>query len=130
MTMGRGGRGPGVVELSPKSGGGFTVQDLFSFNGPESFGFYEGIASDSAGNLYSASPVDGGGCDNSGCGFVYKLSPGSPHWTATKLATFHGWDGAHPIGGVILDSKGNLYGVTYYRDPGLKGAGLVFQITP
>jgi hypothetical protein len=78
----------------------------------------------------SANPkvkTSGGG---TGFGFIYKLSPGSSRWTGTKLATFHGWDGVYPIGGVILDSKGNLYGATYYRDPGFKGAGVVFQVTP
>jgi uncharacterized repeat protein (TIGR03803 family) len=132
MTMGRGGRGPGVVELSPKSGGGFTARDLYSFEGPQSLQSYEGLVFDSAGNLYSASEYGGAGScgDDFTCGFVYKLSPGSSRWTATKLATFHGWNGADPVGGVIMDSKGNLYGVTYYRDPGLKGAGVVFQITP
>jgi uncharacterized repeat protein (TIGR03803 family) len=132
MTMGRGGRGgAGVVELSPKSGGGFTARDLYSFDGPQLLQSYEDLVFDSAGNLYSASQYGGAnGGGGTGFGFIYKLSPGSSRWTGTKLATFHGWDGVYPIGGVILDSKGNLYGATYYRDPGFKGAGVVFQVTP
>jgi uncharacterized repeat protein (TIGR03803 family) len=129
-TMGTSGRGgEGVFELSPGSGGTFTGRTLFFFE-QGSGQSYQELVFDSKGNLYSASTTGGGNCEDGGCGFVYKLSPGSPRWTGTKLATFHGWDGARPIGGVTMDGKGNLYGVTFTRNPGLSGVGLVFQITP
>lgn len=129
MTMGRGGRGgAGIVELSP-SGGGFTAHKLYSFAGTQILQPYEGLVFDSAGNLYSASNIGGSSaCSGEGCGFVYRLTPGSTHWTATKLTSMNFADGANPVGGVILDSKGNVYGVTFAG--GAKHGGVVFEITP
>ncbi len=129
MTMSRGDHGgAGVVELSP-SNGTFTTHNLYSFAGPQVQQPYEGLVFDPAGNLYSASSVGGNSACSEGCGFVYKLTPGSPHWTATKLASMNFADGAEPVGGVILDSKGNVYGVTF-QGGGAKSAGLVFEVTP
>ena len=39
-----------------------------------------------------------------------------------------GADGGFPVGGVILDSKGNLYGTT--NGGGASGAGVVFKVDP
>jgi uncharacterized repeat protein (TIGR03803 family) len=129
MTMGRGGRGgAGVFELSPQSRGGFTGHKLYSFRGSQTLQGYEELVFDSAGNLYSASFAGEGKCRNSGCGFIYELSPASSHWTGARLARMHGTDGATPIGGVILDSKGNLYGAAFRG--GSDRSGVVFQITP
>jgi uncharacterized repeat protein (TIGR03803 family) len=130
MTMSRGGNGgAGVFELSPASGGKFKGHILHSFPGQQLLQVYEGVVFDSAGNLYSASYHGPSGCVSSDCGFVYKLSPGSSHWTASRLGVMHGSNGADPIGGVILDSKGNLYGATWSGGANKTG-GIVFRITP
>ncbi len=71
---------------------------------------------DDAGNLYGTT-VGGGSADDcgygsvfSGCGTVFKLAPNG---TETVLHVFTGGsDGAYPIGGLIADSAGNLYGTT------------------
>ncbi|MGA8867151.1 MAG: choice-of-anchor tandem repeat GloVer-containing protein [Candidatus Sulfotelmatobacter sp.] len=39
-----------------------------------------------------------------------------------------GTDGVEPLGGLIFDSAGNLYGTT--ADGGAANAGTVFEITP
>ncbi len=60
-----------------------------------------------------------------GLGTVYKLTPSG---TETVLHSFAGGsDGATPFGGVILDSKGNLYGTT--TDGGSSSAGIVFKVS-
>lgn len=81
--------------------------DLYSFSGgAKDGGSPTGIALDSAGNIYGAASFDGG----YGFGTVYKLSPDG---TLTVLHSFSGTsDGAYPTGPVLLDSAGNLYGLT------------------
>jgi uncharacterized repeat protein (TIGR03803 family) len=81
---------------------------------------------DKAGKLYGTTIAGGSGW---GCGVVYKLAP-SPKvkWTYTVLHTFSGYDGAQPDANLILDSQGNLYGIT--ATGGANGAGVVFELTP
>ena len=73
------------------------------------------LAADSAGNLYGTTAQGGTGtlCTN-GCGTVFELSPlAGGKWKETILYSFTGGsDGKNPYGGVILDSKGDLYGTT------------------
>lgn len=126
MTMARGGNGgSGVFKLNPATG---ATETLFSFKGPQILQPYEGLVFDTAGNLYSSSDVGGGNCENGGCGFIYKLSPGASHWTSTLLATLNGGNGAYPEGGVVLDSAGNIYGTAFSGGSGKDG--VVFEITP
>ena len=65
---------------------------------------------------------------SNGCGVVFKLKPKSDGtWTESVLHKFKGgFDGAAPVGGVILDKAGNLYGTTEALGAG--GAGDVFQL--
>lgn len=44
------------------------------------------------------------------------------------LHSFTGADGQYPVGRLILDVAGNLYGMTFYG--GAFGAGAVFELTP
>jgi uncharacterized repeat protein (TIGR03803 family) len=79
-----------------------------------------GVVSDSAGNLYGSAPLGGA----SGWGTVYKLTPAG---VETTLYTFSGGtDGAEPLGGVVRDSAGNLYGTTY--GGGAHGYGAVYKL--
>jgi len=82
-----------------------------------------GVVFDQAGNLYGT--TDYGGAE--GVGTVYELSPdGKGGWKETILHTFtDGKDGGHP-GDLIIDSSGNLYGVT----SGHKTYGSVFKMSP
>jgi hypothetical protein len=46
------------------------------------------------------------------CGLIFKLAPQkNGRWQYSVLHTFHGPEGADPYG-VILDSKGNIFGAT------------------
>jgi uncharacterized repeat protein (TIGR03803 family) len=75
-----------------------------------------GLIRDPAGNLYGTTLVGGLilGCTQSstGCGTVFKLDGTG---IETVLYSFTGWaDGAIPLGGLIRDPAGNLYGTTQY----------------
>jgi uncharacterized repeat protein (TIGR03803 family) len=102
---------------------------LYSFTGaPDGAAPEAGLARDTAGNLYGTTPAGGA----NGNGTVFKLSPpkqqGAP-WTEEVLYSFGtGADGAAPVGGVILDTAGNLYGTT--SAGGTSGDGTIFQLTP
>jgi uncharacterized repeat protein (TIGR03803 family) len=84
------------------------------------------MAFDSSGNLYSASYDNNSGTCQ--CGFVYELSPGASKWTATTLANMNGNNGANPVGGVVIDGSGNLYGATL--SGGANKLGVVYEVTP
>jgi uncharacterized repeat protein (TIGR03803 family) len=84
------------------------------------------LLSDSAGNLYGTTRFSSTGCQ---CGAVFKLTAesdgrGSYH----VIHLFRGPDGATPVGSLILDSSGNLYGTTEYG--GAHGNGTVFELSP
>jgi len=71
---------------------------------------------------------------NSGCGTVFKLAPDGEE---TVVFRFRGaGSGDYPVGGLIEDAAGNLYGTTMYG--GTKesnefcggGCGTVFEVAP
>ncbi len=124
-----GGGGCGVVyELSP-SNGGWTETVLYTFNGSLGSGAnpYGGVIFDPAGNLYgTASGFTFFGTDN-----VFELSPSGSGWTQTVLSNFGPYGGSQPyspLAGLIRDSAGNLYGMTYQG--GSPGLGTVYSVSP
>jgi len=97
-----------VFELSPAGNGSWTETILYSFD--TSFGAYpSALTLDARGNLYGTTAFGG----NYGFGTVFELTPATgAGWTQTVLHTFTGQtDGGFP-NGVILDSAGNLYGIS------------------
>ena len=61
-----------------------------------------------------------------GCGTVFEIAPDG---TMTLLHKFkESKDGANPMGGLVPDNSGNLYGTAYQG--GQYGFGTVFEITP
>jgi uncharacterized repeat protein (TIGR03803 family) len=81
-----------------------------------------GLIADSAGNLYGT--TSGGGTNHKGT--VFALSPNG---TETILHNFgSGNDGQTPLGSLIFDSFGNLYGTT--SAGGTYGNGMVFELSP
>jgi uncharacterized repeat protein (TIGR03803 family) len=66
---------------------------------------------DHAGNLYGVAAQGGTGGEDGG---VFELTPSNGGWTEADIYVFQGprSDGGVPLGGVILDSAGNLYGTT------------------
>ena len=98
---------------------------LYSFTGGDDGGYpFGGLLQDSAGNLYGATNSGG----SAGAGVVFKLDREGHE---TVLHTFTGADdGAYPIGDLIQDPAGNLYGTTSYGGAGGAGAGVVYKLDP
>jgi uncharacterized repeat protein (TIGR03803 family) len=127
-----------VFKLTPSSGGGWTESILYRFTGGADGIFPNGSPIfDSAGNLYGAT-IEGGntGCQVSGCGTVFKLTPSSGgNWTESVLYAFTGGNDQGPGTALIFDSTGNLYGTTSggpTENPLLpcQYCGTVFELTP
>ncbi|MGB9031721.1 MAG: choice-of-anchor tandem repeat GloVer-containing protein [Acidobacteriaceae bacterium] len=102
------------------------------------------LVSDAQGNLYGAT-MDGGiyppMCDSGGrgCGTVYELLRAADgRWKERILHRFAQFknDGELPIGGPVMDAKGNLYGTTAQggsvRNSGqcLVGCGVIYELSP
>jgi uncharacterized repeat protein (TIGR03803 family) len=104
---------------------------LHSFTGGADGGVPKAsLARDAAGNLFGTTYYGGSGaCNDSngvGCGVVFKLDPNGKQ---TVLYDFTGGkDGAHPLGSLLLDRAGNLYGTTFLG--GSRSAGVVFRLNP
>ncbi len=109
---------------------GATETTIYTFGNPPDGEFPAGpVVFDKAGNIYGTTA--GGG--KYGDGTVFELMPpaaqGDP-WTETILYSFTGGsDGSSPSSGVILGSKGALYGETNYGGSS-SNAGVVFKLTP
>ena len=80
------------------------------------------LLADQQGNLYGATYYGGNNFSGEGTGWgtLFKLSSGGQF---TELYQFSGPDGANPIGAVLLDSQGNLWGTTYQGGNGFNGLG-------
>jgi len=100
---------------------------LYSFTGGADGAYpgYGDLSFDQAGNIYGTTYAGG----NSGNGVVFKLSPSSGGWSESVLWKFtDGSDGAGPLGGVIFDSAGNLYGATSAGSS--SRLGTVYELSP
>jgi uncharacterized repeat protein (TIGR03803 family) len=91
-----------------------NLTTLYSFAGTTDGNVPNGyLQFDAAGNIYGTTffgGLNGCGYYTFGCGTVFKLAPDG---TETVVYEFQGsTDGTYPSGGVIADTKGNLYGVT------------------
>jgi uncharacterized repeat protein (TIGR03803 family) len=127
----------GVFQLSPSTGGSWTESVIYNFcsqphcaDGSSPSG---GVIFDSAGNLYG---VTSGGGTKKGYGVAFELSPGvSGTWTESVIYQFRTRrSGTYPMGGLVFDSAGNLYGTSTSGGRlhlcGGWGCGTVFELTP
>jgi uncharacterized repeat protein (TIGR03803 family) len=122
-----------VFELSPQTGGGWKDHTLHKFGAFHGDGVHpsSGLLLDSSGNLYGA--TDGGShtCGEAGCGTVFKVTPGADGWKETILYNFEGGPGGYaPLGPLVFDKAGNLYGTTAFGGSAQCGCGVVFKLTP
>jgi len=120
-TSGCGAAAGGIFEVSP-SGGGWTFNVLHSFSGDVT-GPFDTPTLDAAGNVYGTS--NGTGLFD--IGEVFKLTPSNGGWTYTSVS-FDGSNGQRPVGSVILDAAGNIYGTA--SSGGANDDGVVWEITP
>lgn len=104
------------------SGGTEATLHNFQSNGIDGYDCYAPLIRDAKGNIYGVTYKGGA----NGAGTVFEVTP---QGVETILHSFgSGADGINPQGGLLLDSKGNLYGTTYYG--GSPGNGAVFEVTP
>lgn len=115
-----------VFTLELDSHGKWTEHVIHSFNDKT-----DGAEPDSAlifdriGNLYGT--TSGGPGFN--LGTIFKLAPGSDGWKESVLHIFPGGGSeGDPLGSVILDSAGNLYGTTSGEHS--DSSGTVFKLAP
>ena len=135
-----------VYELSPTKSGGWKETILHKFRGNEdgcnSSGF---VIFDGAGNLFGATASGGGGVNNifcdHGCGTVFELTRmANGKFTEKVIHKFTGEnaDGRNPLGGLVFDKSGNLWGTTQVGGESKSAAcggvarlcGTVFELTP
>lgn len=98
---------------------------LYSFSGtPDGEDPESGVVVDPQGNIYGTTYYGG----DLGYGSVYKLD------TSGNLTILHSFnfssDGGNPVGGLLMDSKGNLYGTASDGGGSNCGCGTVFKVTP
>ncbi len=115
-----------VFMLTPKANGIWKEKVLHSFTYKDGYNPATGsLILDKAGSLYGTTSAGGA----YGPGVVFKLARGSGgKWAEHMLYSFTGGtDGDNPLGGLIFDTAGNLYGTTL--NGGSSGAGVIFEIT-
>ena len=98
---------------------------LHTFLGSDGQAPADGMIFDAVGNLYGETFAGG----QYGYGSVFKLSPNANGtWTESVLYSFTGGnDGQDPVGGLVFDHAGNLYGVTALG--GASRFGTVFELS-
>jgi uncharacterized repeat protein (TIGR03803 family) len=120
-----------IFELSPGPNGQWTERVLYNFCSQASCADGTdpgGVVFDSAGNLYGVTALGGNPVTQNGT--VFELTPDkNGQWVETVLYMFQGGetDGWDPFGGVVMDSSGNLYGITQAGYP--HNTGIVFEVT-
>lgn len=116
-----------VYELAPHPGGGWSEGITYNFGYSLSQGSepYAGVTFDNLGNIYTTT-IQGG---SHGWGTVAQLVNSASGWTETDIHEFTNLsDGGSPVGGLIFDGAGNLYGAS--SGGGSGGGGVVFELSP
>lgn len=116
-----------VLQVIPAMVRAQTETVLYSFcqesGCADGAGPYGGVILDKAGNLYGTTT---GGTDNAGN--VYEIHTDHSESVLYSFCSQASCvDGTDPIAGVIMDSKGNIYGTTY--SGGVFGYGVVFELS-
>ena len=115
--------GDGTVFELVNNGGNYTSVTLLSFNGADGTGPVGGLIADAAGDLFGTTGEGGANGD----GTVFELvNNGGGSYTPVTLLSFNGANGTGPVGGLIADAAGDLFGATA---GGGAGYGTVFEIT-
>lgn len=119
--------GDGTVFEVAKTTSGYatTPAILVSFDGTDGANPNAGLIADANGSLFGT--TEDGGASGNGTVFEVVKTSSSYAATPTVVINFDGTDGGDPLGGLIADANGNLYGTT--AEGGLSGDGTVFEIS-
>ena len=117
-----GASGDGTVFELVKSGAGYALSTLVSFNGYNGLNLQGSLLADASGDLFGTTLV--GGTSNDGT--VFELVKSGAGYTLSTLATFTGGNGQSPSGSLIADAHGDLFGTT--QRGGANGDGTVFEL--
>jgi uncharacterized repeat protein (TIGR03803 family) len=132
---GGGGSSNGTVfELTPPEPGqtNWTETVLIAFKANKGENPSGSLIADSAGNFYGTT-MNGG---TSGYGTAFEVMPpaaGQTTWTENVLTAFNNTNGAYPMGSLVADNAGNLYGTTSGGGDTQSctgGCGTVFKLAP
>lgn len=122
----------GTVYKMSHSGVGWTLTTLTGIVGEGGGPTGGQLTMDAAGNLYGTTYSDGA----NRFGSVFKLAPQPDGtWLYTDLYDFTNHeDGSYPVGGVAIDSHGNLFGTASFGGDrnhcAGSGCGVVWMIVP
>ncbi|MGA8533210.1 MAG: choice-of-anchor tandem repeat GloVer-containing protein [Candidatus Tumulicola sp.] len=127
--FGGSGGGGTAFKLTP-SGSGYTEKELYGFKGGLDGKSPWGIISHGAGALYGVTFQGGSeGNGGNGWGTVFELTRGNSGYTENILYRFRGGtDAWEPLGPIVFDKAGTLYGVSAFG--GSRNDGAVFKLTP
>jgi uncharacterized repeat protein (TIGR03803 family) len=118
----------GTIYQLTQSGGTWVGTEIYDFSGGADGGYpVAGVILDGQGNLFGATTSGGSGSG----GTVFELSPSGGSWTYKLLYSFAGPNNDRlvvgPVGNLVMDAAGNLYGTTI--SDGASGHGAVFKLT-
>jgi uncharacterized repeat protein (TIGR03803 family) len=111
-----------VFKLTPGSSGKWSETVLHNFNGQNGIS-PQSLVLGSDGQLYGSTKA---GPASFGLVFEMANEAGAPENIVYQFTG--GTDGNEPLGPIILDQAGNIYGTTGFG--GTNGVGAVFEITP
>ncbi len=119
------------ILVIPNVGCSQTYSVIHDFTGSDGFDPGGTLLLDQAGNLYGDTASGGA----HGVGSVFKLTPQGGNWILRTLYAFPGMPGGDcgsgggcPVGGLVKDVSGVLYGVTW--GGGTYNNGTVYQLRP
>lgn len=130
-----------VFSLTP-NGGQWTQTVLYNFcsqkNCTDGLNPAGGVILDAGGNLFGLTFEGGNNFLNVGAGVAYELSASGGSWNETVLYRFcsvdNCADGALPLGDLVSDSAGTLFGTTTAGGgnckAGKNGCGVIFSLAP
>jgi uncharacterized repeat protein (TIGR03803 family) len=116
---------PGTVFEIDKTVGGYdsAPTTLVTFNGDDGADPGGGLIADVSGDLFGTTEF---GSTGNGTVFEIVKTFGSYGSTPTTLASFDDVDGSRPMGSLVADANGDLFGTTEFGGPSDEGA--VFEI--
>jgi uncharacterized repeat protein (TIGR03803 family) len=124
--------GYGAVYKLAHQGSDWVLTPLYDFQGGSDGAYpYASVIFGSDGSLYGTTAFGGDGT----MGTVFRLKPqvttcrtGLCPWNETVLFSFDGSNGNQPVGEIVFDAAGSLYGTTSYA--GYGSGGTVYKLSP